>query len=286
MMLSIDDWRKAWIKYDMPLDAIPEHPDLGLRYPWKEIAIRSMSSVHKYKVDVAKQRLIEALNADIDWRLGWSAGKDSTALAVLGWVCGLSLPSFGEKDDIDYPGEEVYLQRMGKALGHGDVEILRPKVSLLAWLAEHKIDLTADLHGQAASLSSEHFYGLLREHRKQKGYNGVILGLRSDESKHRAVNRASHGWMYKRKGDDLTVACPIADWEDIDVHAFLASHNIPLLPVYFCVDPGMIALKLRKSWWIAGGGCARHGHYTWLRRWWPDLYEKAATIDSGVRLLS
>jgi 3'-phosphoadenosine 5'-phosphosulfate sulfotransferase (PAPS reductase)/FAD synthetase len=289
VLTSTDEWRGRWLALGLPAEAIPDHPELGMRYPWGEIWLRAMSSVHRRKVAVAQERVRQAAaRADRVWRLSWSAGKDSTACAGLIADCGLqaTFPAFGEKDDIDYPAEPEYMQRVAVALGMGEPEVLRPKVTLLDWLQSKGVNLTEDLHSQAAGLSSEHFYGLLREHRKRTGYDAAILGLRANESKHRTKNRAVHGWMYER-GDGLVVAAPLADWEDIDVHAYLASRDIPVLPVYLCVDPGMDALRIRKSWWLSGGYSASvFGHYQWLRRWWPGLWERATAIDGRVRLLS
>ncbi len=284
MIGSIQAWRREWDRFELPEDAIPAHPELGLRYPWQELILRSMSALHRHKVKVAMARMREALSLRVDWRLSWSAGKDSTALAGIAAASGYPLRAIAEKDDLDYPGEEVYLQKLGAFFGH-TVEVLRPSISLLAWLAEQKIDLSNDLHSQAASLSREHFYGVLAKHRKEHGYTGVILGLRATESKHRAKNRATHGWLYQ-KTDGLWVACPLADWEDMDVHAYLLAQNLPLLPMYFCIDPGMDPLKLRKSWWVAGGEAASRGHYLWLRRWFPGLWEQAAHVDPRIRLIS
>ena len=285
MIHSVVSWRAAWDALRLPVSAVPTSPEFGVRYPWPSVVRHAMSPVHRARVAVAKARLAETVALDPGARLGWSAGKDSTALAVMCHEIGLSIPAFGEKDDLDYPAEVEYLHALGARFGL-PVEILTPEVSLLQFLKDARVSLVNDLHGQTAALSSEHFYGLLRKHRKNAGYNAVILGLRSNESKHRAVNRASHGWIYERKSDGLTISSPIADWEDIDVHAYIASHDIPLMPLYLCVDPGADALRLRKSWFVAGGGAARHGHYVWLRRWWPDLWEKIADLDPEMRRLS
>ena len=285
MIFSPADWRASWDSLGLPATAVPTAPTFGALYPWPTILQRAMSPAHRRKVEIAKDRLRETMALHPDARLGWSAGKDSTALAAMCHEVGLTVPAFGEKDDLDYPAEVEYLHALGARFGL-PVEVLTPDVSLLQFLKDAHVSLVSDLHGQTAALSSEHFYGLLRKHRKKAGYNAVILGLRSNESKHRAVNRASHGWIYERKSDGLTVSSPIADWEDIDVHAYLASRDVPLMPLYLCVDPGADALRLRKSWFVAGGGAARYGHYVWLRRWWPDLWEKIADLDPEMRRLS
>jgi 3'-phosphoadenosine 5'-phosphosulfate sulfotransferase (PAPS reductase)/FAD synthetase len=289
MIFSPTDWRAQWDALHLPAEAVPTAPGFGEHYPWAAILQRAMSPAHRRKVAIARERMAEALALHPGAHLGWSAGKDSTALAAMIGEMGIAVPAFGEKDDLDYPAEVEYLHALGARFGI-TVDVLTPEVSLLQFLKDRKVSLIADLHGQTAALSSEHFYGLLRKHRQKAGYNAVILGLRSNESKHRAVNRASHGWMYERKSDGLTIICPIADWEDIDVHAYIASRDVPLMPLYLCVDPSgdteKSAMRLRKSWFVAGGGPARYGHYVWLRRWWPDLWEKIADIDPEMRRLS
>ena len=286
MIFSPADWRASWDRLGLPAEAVPTSRNFGAFYPWHEVMQRAMSSDHRRKVDIAKVRLRETVALHPDARLGWSAGKDSTALAALCHDIGLSIPAFGEKDDLDYPAEVEYLQQLGKHFCL-PVEVLTPEVSLLQFLKDRNVSLVNDLHGQAAALSSEHFYGLLRKHRKKAGYNTVILGLRSNESRARKMNRRSHGWMYTRESDELTVSAPLADWEDIDVHAYLCSRDVPLMPLYLCVDPGMDALRIRKSWFVAGGFAASiGGHYVWLRRWWPDLWERIADLDPEMRRLS
>lgn len=265
---------------------IPEHPDFGTRYPWRALRLHSLTRDFRARLDGARRALDRARILDLDWRVGLSGGKDSTALAILlsehGWrVRGMSV-----KDDLDYPGERDYIAAL-LARAVLDADILTPQVSLLAWLRQHRVSLVDDLHSRAAELSREHFYGLLDRHRAQHGYAGVLLGLRSQESRGRRMNRATHGLVYTRRFDGLTIAQPLADWTPEDVHAFLLSRDVPLLPVYLCIDPEQDPMSLRKSWWVCGGGVARRGgHYTWLRRWWPQLYQLAADIDPEVRRIS
>lgn len=293
MIRTLADWRAAWAALGLPAEAVPVHPDFGTRYPWRAIVAHAHSAAHLRRVEIARSRVRAALEArdeggaPLTWRLGWSAGKDSTAIAALlaEMGAGEAAPAFGEKDDIDYPGETDYLSAVAARLSLPVPEVIRPRIQLLDWLREHRISLVEDLHSKAAELSSEHFYKLLDDHRARSGHNAVLLGLRSAESKHRAVNRASHGWMYTRR-DGLTVAAPLADWTDMDVHAYVAARGVPLLPVYLCIDPGQEAMKIRKSWWIAGGGVARYGHYVWLRRWWPALWHAAVQIDPEVAQVS
>jgi 3'-phosphoadenosine 5'-phosphosulfate sulfotransferase (PAPS reductase)/FAD synthetase len=257
---------------------------MGEHYPAKIIAAHARSGRYLAAVSNARRALDEAAQAPVEWRVGASAGKDSTALALLAAEDGFRPGLLSVKDDLDYPGEDRYIAQLAAHTGQA-AEVLRPAVSLRGWLARHRVGLLDDLHGRAAALSSEHFYGLLDRHRAAHGYTGVLLGLRAEESKARAGN-ASRGAVYTRR-DGLTVGQPLASWTALDVHACLWSFDVPPLPVYLCIDDPRQALDIRKSWWVAGGEPAlRFGHYAWLRRWWPDLWRLACEIDPAVRAVS
>lgn len=283
MIRSLDDWRRA-IGPLVPPEAIPTRPELGRLYPWRAVTLHALSREHARRVDGARRLLAQAQETGASWRLGWSAGKDSTALAALAAEAGWHVQAVSVKDDLDYPGETEYVQGLALRLGL-EVAILQPTVSLLEYLRQMGASLTEDLHSRRADLSREHFYGLLDSYRAQEGYDGVLLGLRAGESSHRRRNRCFNGPLYRRR-DGLAVCTPLADWTSLDVHAYLAARDVPILPVYLCIDDAREALEVRKSWYVAGGWAAQYGHYAWLRRWWPELYARAAGVHWGVEAVS
>lgn len=270
-------WRsRLWF---LPCDGVPVHAMLGERYPWRAVALHALSSAHRATIASARRTLDElpALN----WRLGVSGGKDSTALALLCQEHGLQVRAMSVKDDLDYPGEVEYVRALCP-----DIDVIIPLVSLRGFLRSEQVSLVGPLHSRASALSAQWFYGLLEKHRAEQGYDGVLLGLRQEESHGRRMNRAKRGRVYRREFDGLTVASPIADWSTLDVHAYVWARGWALLPVYLCIDPGIEWDRIRKSWWVAGGPAARRGHYVWLRRWWPALWAQAVEIDPHVAELS
>lgn len=280
--MSLDAWRR-WTAEWLPPEAIPAHPDLGLRYPWRQVATHRLTRSYRRAVDRARRNIDEALALDVDWRVGLSCGKDSTALALL--LEGSGVKAMSVKDDLDYPGEQDYLRALvGRA--SLEVDVLTPRERLRDFLRRERVSLVNDLHSRAAELSAQHFYGLLDEYRAAEGYNGVFLGLRAEESRGRRWN-AGRGAVYQRKYDGLWVAQPLRHWSTLDVHAFALEQEAPLLPLYLCVEPDSDPLMLRKSWWVAGGYAATvFGHYSHLRRWWPMLWEIAVEIDPEVATIS
>lgn len=277
--MSLDRWRA--LSGFLPADASPAHHNLGVRYPWRDIALHTRTQALARRVDEARRVVDFALSTDHGWTLGLSGGKDSTALALLA----PSLPAVSVKDDLDYPGEVEYLRALVARTGHA-LRVLTPPTSLVSFLRETRPSLVEDLHGRAAELSARWFYSLLDADRIAHGYGGVLLGLRAQESRGRRLNVATHGTVYQR-ADGLRVAQPLANWSALDVHAYLWREGWPVLPVYLCIDPEQDPLSIRKSWWVCGGGPARRGsHYGWLRRWWPTQWRIACEIDPSVRAIS
>lgn len=228
--------------------------------------------IHRDRVERARRIIEDALHQHPNACVMWSGGKDSTALTHL--VCvelGARLPVYSEKDDLDYPGEEDYVRDLASQWG-ADLRVIRPPFSLREWMREHAPELRADedMHSRSAELSKAAFYSLVEE--ATATHDLVFLGLRAEESRGRAMNRATRGTMY-RKQNGQVVCQPLADWRGLDVYAYLFARGIDVLPVYRCI--GLMHAdepwRVRKSWWIPGAA-TRHGGIVWLRRYWPSLY--------------
>lgn len=261
--------------------------DLCLWNAWSRAALaHARTRLHARRVDEARRIAVDAMTADQsahvdDWYVGWSAGKDSTALVHLLRVdLGMDdIAVMSVKDDLDFPGEEEYLTRWATAWGIR-VDIVRPRFSLQDLLAARGEDLDAseDFHGRAAELSREGFYPIIDEYVKRTGRNRAFLGLRAEESFGRSRNVAMNGVTYTRKSDGVTVCQPLARWTGLDVFGYLLSREIEPLHVYRCLalhhgDAG----RVRKSWWVPGAN-TRHGGMVWLRRYYPSLHRKLCEL--------
>lgn len=244
---------------------------------WERAAVAwSKTLAHSVRVDRAQdtlRRFSEASN-DNGWRLMWSGGKDSTAMAHLAANAGVGVVrAVSVKDDLDFPGEEEYVQERAREWGV-DVEVIHPTCSLVELVSNDNEAFIpgADIHGRGTLLSRAGFYPLLRDHRASHGNYHIALGLRTAESRARTVNRATHGTIYRKKDGQL-VCQPIADWADIDVYAYLFSNDIEVLPLYRCVRLSESPGRVRKSWWLPGKS-ATQGGTIWLRTYYPSLFSK------------
>lgn len=106
-----------------------------------------------------------------------------------------------------------------------------------------------------------------------KGYDGVIIGLRCDESGYRARHIRAKGVLFDRK-NGITQSYPIAGWSDMDVWAYLITTGTPYNPAYDRMSELGIPLTERRvgPWWndraISGGSIGK------LQMGWPDTFNR------------
>lgn len=234
-------------------------------------AVHARTQAYRRRIDGARRVIDAALEQTRNWGVMWSAGKDSTVMTHMLRREGLEVVS--EKDDLDYPGEREYVQRLAAEWGLR-LRIISPSISPAAWIAANSATMMAghDIHSRAAGLSKACFYGLMRE--ASATYDGIFLGLRAAESRARKTNRNVRGSLYRRANCQWTCT-PIADLCDQDIYAYALEHGVELLSIYRCIglmhrdEPG----RVRKSWWLPGDS-ASDGSVVWLRRYYPSLYRQ------------
>ena len=240
----------------------------------------------RYVVDVIREVAPDAA-------VYWSGGKDSTVLTHLvcvdrGWKCRV----YSEKDDLDYPGEREYVERLAREW-ELDLEIVSPDFSLKHWMDKNCGSALDDVHSRRSALSKAAFYPLCDALNER--HECSILGLRAAESKFRSYARVQKKLATRDVEDDRVRKCnglfypiirggttsgkwrasPLGDWSSLDVYAYAASRGIELLPVYKCVafmhsdDPA----RIRKSWWVPGSQSSKGG-VAWLRHYYPSLYKQ------------
>jgi 3'-phosphoadenosine 5'-phosphosulfate sulfotransferase (PAPS reductase)/FAD synthetase len=237
--------------------------------------LRARTLDHRRLVDAARRVTERCLHAASRPAVYWSGGKDSTAMAELVRAVNPGVPLVSEKDDLDYPGEEAYVEGLA-VRWCAPLTILRPDTSPARWVEEHasarEVAIGDDLHSRRAALSKACFYGVVERDNALRDL--IFLGLRAEESDGRRRSRATNGLDYERR-DGLRVCAPLGDWLGLDVFAFLQAQGIEPFSVYRCCgfmherEPW----RVRKSWWLPGDR-GKYGATTWLRRYYPSLYRR------------
>ena len=230
---------------------------------------------HQWRVDAARQRIGQWLQKAQRPYIAFSTGKDS--LCVLHLVreqapdtpavyfdAGCAFPESEAvlartENVIAFPADESLLEtfkRCGGFLGAGS-ELERETMRTTVW-------------GPIERLVAEY------------GFDGVAYGLRSEEnpgSRGRLVRHRGAVFQYKRDG--LWACQPIHDWSYDGVWAFIVSNGIPYCGVY---DKLWDAPEedQRLSYW-AGETKRRWGRWAWLKRNYPELFNRFAAEFSEVR---
>lgn len=255
---------------------------------WERVAsVHASTRAFTRRVDGAKRLVERALVRGGRACVMWSAGKDSTCLAhLVVQEMGLRhVELVSEKDDLDYPGEEAYVERLAAEWG-AKLRILRPDVSALGWVREHMVGHADEIHSRSAGLSKAVFYRLVDQANRE--YAVVMMGLRAAERGPRKRVLESMGPVYEVQSGARVHASPLAWWSGLDVLAYALTRGFELLPVYRCIAllHREAPWEVRKSWWLGGEGSRRHGHLAWLRHYWPSLYAEWVSWMPAVRVLT
>lgn len=102
----------------------------------------------------------------------------------------------------------------------------------------------------------------------------MALGLRGDESFGRKMSYIRRGKFYPVQNQEPVKyhLCPIADWSDNDVWAYIADNNLPYNPIYDLMAQENIP---RHEWRISvllGRKYSTYGRYSFLRRVAPKKW--------------
>lgn len=162
---------------------------------------------------------------------GCSGGKDSVAMTGLLYEAGFRLPVAYCHTGMDTPGSEDTVQELSDHIEE-PIEVVEAEADVWEWIAGLPMsfdllggDYRAFLHVfSAVNLSIAYGYETNR--------SGVFLGMRTEESRGRRLNRMFRGKLYQNSVDKRWTCQPIVDWTAKDVFAFAVSRELPIHPYY------------------------------------------------------
>lgn len=243
---------------------MPEH----LR---RAFLLHSQLPIFGRRIRQAKDRVAAWLGAAGHGYCAYSAGKDSQVCLTLVREQDPNIPaiyfdaqcSFPEVDElldrttnlIRFPADEPFLETLGRCG--------------LSGLRVEQETMRTTVYGPIRRLIAKH------------GFDGVCYGLRAEESRGRALHAYKRGAIFQYRHNGLWACQPIWDWTYNDVWAFIIWQGLPYCGTYDklwdapCEDQ-------RLSYW-AGETKRRWGRYAWLKRNYPDLFNKLAAAVPEVR---
>lgn len=237
--------------------------------------LHSKSRSFKSKVSNS-MRIIDAAISKNSYCLSWSAGKDSTVMTHLARSMDDSLPILTQFDDCDWPEKIEYANRIRKMHGFDYISV-EPDFSI--WDAACRFRIGHDnICAQSHSLTRDGFISVLDDARIDLGCNGVMLGLRMEESRSRKLNLCKRGHTYELK--NRTMRCnPLSIWNTYDVFAYMVINEIEINPCYF-KNRIFKPEDIRLSWALPTLGGMTRGDMEHLKIYYPKQY--ARLRDMGV----
>lgn len=115
-----------------------------------------------------------------------------------------------------------------------------------------------------------------------RGLRVMTMGLRSEESEGRRLNRATRGRLYQGR-DRTWYCCPIADWTVDDVWAYIAERGLTYHSAYDVMALLGIDRQHARLGMQLGAKAERYGSVALLRRIDPALYADLSAEFPALR---
>ena len=207
------------------------------------------------KVRLGKQVISEFLEKCSNPYVAWSTGKDSTVVLGLTREVKDDVVAVHIDSGVELPGTDEIRESVSNVI-HFKTE--RPFLEL------------ADEFGlESKETRKSRFVKQLED---SYLFDGVLMGLRADESRTRKQN-AKRGMIYQRE-DGMWTCNPILHWSMRDVFAYLLSRELPIHPHYLIDGPFELEHRRVGSYVSSRNRGAEFGRFTQLRYFYPELYEE------------
>ncbi|HEX6939807.1 MAG TPA: phosphoadenosine phosphosulfate reductase family protein [Longimicrobiales bacterium] len=236
----------------------------------RRLAGLARTTAHRHRIADAEQAIHDILTTAGRCYVAVSGGKDAAALlalaAPLARTLGVPLVAAWSDDELEYPEQREYVPRLCESLGV-DLWIWCGHARHGGWFRSwHEPPYWTEPHPLARNAPGPDHVGGQRS-MAALGYDGVLLGLRAQESRQRAIHARWRGRVYPIAGGRWR-AQPLAWWTVEDVWALLLDRAVPVNPVYARLASIGVPLEEQRVGPLPL--CRRED----LRRGWPVLYPR------------
>lgn len=238
------------------------------------------------KVRAAKEVISSALSEYTNPALSFSAGKDSIVLLDLAQKCGfkgrLIFFKYGICNDIETPKENIellkrYADKFGleyhilDCLGEVDCWEMCGRFTLFPESEEEK---------RIFKLTNYDYAKQYAEFEKRENIDLLFLGMRKKESRKREIMLNQKGVIYETKTRRAVCCCPLANFSDEDIWAYIFSNELEYLHIYdypyLDRRRNRNEITLLYNDWLINSGMIYHYElmypefFAWLKKKYPE----------------
>lgn len=222
----------------------------------------------------AKQIIFHALQHMKNPYVSFSGGKDSLVMLHMILEQTRDIPVIYWDADASYPDTDEFLDRL---TAQWEFDLIRIKTEpMLDVFRKYGInDSKIEEKTMIATV-----YRPIKKLMKRYRFDGVFVGLREQESFGRRQLIKHKGQMFWNKDQGVTECLPVAYFTVEDIWAYITSQNLPYNAVY---DRTSIPRNdIRVSYWC-GESAREFGRFVWLKKEYPELYNRFAAEFPEVR---
>ena len=189
-----------------------------------------------------------------------SGGKDSTALAGIAALAGLSLPA-------------VWFRAVPKH--NPEIPAVFDVLGVSCEIVDYESPVPLRLTSlEAEAVAGRNFMAACRAYEKEHGRR--VLGVRADESRVRLLKM-------KRWGLSTDNSCtPLGWWTVADVFGFLAVRGLPVHPTYAMLGGGRWKREDLRIDALMGERGDGRGRAEWEREYYGDVINRLLTSPTGT----
>jgi 3'-phosphoadenosine 5'-phosphosulfate sulfotransferase (PAPS reductase)/FAD synthetase len=244
---------------------------------WQELYLfHANTDGYRKRIESAKQTILQFVEKCQSPYISFSGGKDSTVLLGLFRDLGLTdTPVFSQLDDLDWDFTESLMLKITGELGFKNHHFRTPQYSVLGRFAEMDfIDETVTIDTKKC------FFDEIDTFVLENRLTGNANGIRIEESKNRRMCILKHGTLFKQtNGFWKCFAC--GHLTGLDVFAYIISNNLTYAPVYDA--HGDFAPHEIRFSWILHPDFLRRGNAAWLKRHFPNEFNKLLSINLKLK---
>ena len=231
-----------------------------------------------------------------DGYLALSGGKDSMVVLHLARQVDPNVRVCFFDSGFEYPETYTYLANLADAWSL-NLHVIPARINTLQLLVDDgSWDYHAPDHPGGPSIGQVHIVEPVAKAHARHGA-GELWGVRAEESRGRRIayaralhaevartctgacsnQRTQHGGIIRRL--DQTVAYgPIWNWKTHEVWSYLGRHEVPNNPVYDKLRAIGAPEHFQRIANVLDANRLEEGRATWLKRGWPDLFERLRTV--------